>query len=149
NVGASSFAAKGRRAWREAWRPNIRDDTPEGAQTRAHLARVAAEEQKKSNRMAGAELSYRYEKSPIGANEEGGPPHEIMNYVPTTWPGARLPHVWLGDGSALHDKIGDGYTMLRLGSKADADPLARAFAKLNAPFSTLDVADHRVRDLYG
>jgi 2-polyprenyl-6-methoxyphenol hydroxylase-like FAD-dependent oxidoreductase len=56
NVAASGFAAKGRRTWRGAWRPNIRDDTPEGAETRANLARVAAEEQKKSNRMAGAEL---------------------------------------------------------------------------------------------
>jgi 2-polyprenyl-6-methoxyphenol hydroxylase-like FAD-dependent oxidoreductase len=149
NVAASGFAAKGRRTWRGAWRPNIRDDTPEGAETRANLARVAAEEQKKSNRMAGAELGYRYVDSPVIANEAGGPPHDVMNYVPTTWPGARLPHVWLDDKTALHDKIGRGYTLLRLNSKTDAKPLARAFARYNAPFAVLDVAEDRVRDLYG
>ena len=35
NVAASGFAAKGRRTWRAAWRPNIRDDTPDGAAARA------------------------------------------------------------------------------------------------------------------
>ena len=114
NVAASGYAAKGRRTWRAAWRPNIRDDTPDGAAARANLVRVAEEEQKKSNRMIGAELGYRYENSPVIANEDGGPPHDVMNYVPTTWPGTRLPHVWLDDGRALHDLIGGGYTLLRL-----------------------------------
>ena len=149
NVAASGFAAKGRRTWRAAWRPNIRDDTPDGAATRANLVRVAEEEQKKSNRMIGAELGYRYENSPVIKNEDGGPPHDVMSYVPTTWPGGRLPHVWLDDGRALQDLIGRGYTLLRLRSAADAEPLARAFARYGAPFAALDVADDRVRDLYG
>jgi hypothetical protein len=149
NVAASGFAAKGRRTWRAAWRPNIRDATSDGAATRANLVRVAEAEQKKSNRMIGAELGYRYEDSPIIADEDGGPPHEIMDYVPTTWPGARLPHVWLDDGRALHDLIGGGYTLLRLCSTADPEPLAQAFARHGAPFAVRDVADGRVRDLYG
>ena len=54
-----------------------------------------------------------------------------MKYVPTTWPGARLPHVWLGDGSALHDRIGDGYTLLRLaGAQADSAPLGAGLCLL-------------------
>ena len=149
NVAASGFAAKGRRTWRAAWRPNIRDDTPDGAAARANLVRVAEEEQKKSNRMIGAELGYRYENSPLIADEDGGPAHDVMNYVPTTWPGVRLPHVWLDDGRALHDLIGPGYTLLRLRSGTDAEPLARAFARYGAPFAVLDVADERVRELYG
>jgi hypothetical protein len=73
-----------------------------------------------------------------------------MTYVPTTWPGARLPHVWLGDGSALHDRIGDGYTLLRLGrSREDAAPLTAAFAALGAPLTLLDLDDERPRALYG
>jgi len=149
NVAASGFAAKGRRTWRAAWRPNIRDDTPDGAATRANLVRVAEQEQKKSNRMIGAELGYRYESSPIIADEDGGPAHDVMNYVPTTWPGVRLPHVWLDDGRALHDLIGRGYTLLRLRSAADEKPLAQAFARYGAPFAVLDVADDRLRALYG
>src|SRR4249920_1541575 len=45
NVEASRHASRGRRAWRAAYKPNIRDKTPEGAETRANLARVADVEQ--------------------------------------------------------------------------------------------------------
>ena len=59
---------------------------------------------------------------------------------PTTWPGARLPHAWLDDGTALQDRLGDGYTLLCLGgTRADTAPLARAFAALAAPFSVMTV----------
>jgi 2-polyprenyl-6-methoxyphenol hydroxylase-like FAD-dependent oxidoreductase len=151
NVDASRHASRGRRAWRAAYRPNIRDHTPEGEAARANLARIADVEQRKSNEMIGAELGYRYEGSPIIWPEAGTPPaDEIMTYVPTAWPGARLPHVWLGDGSALHDRIGDGYTLLRLGrSREEVSPLAAAFAALRAPFTLLAIDDERPRAVYG
>ena len=151
NVDASRHASRGRRAWRAAYRPNIRDHTPEGEATRANLVRIADVEQRKSNEMIGAELGYRYDGSPVIWPEAGTPPaDEIMTYVPTTWPGARLPHVWLDNGSALHDRIGDGYTLLRLGrAQEDAAPLANAFAALGAPFTLLDLDDERPRALYG
>ena len=74
-----------------------------------------------------------------------------MKYEPTTWPGARLPHVWLGDGSALHDRIGDGYTLLRLaGAQADGAPLAQAFAVLcRAVYQSSTSAMTHPRDIYG
>jgi hypothetical protein len=59
----------------------------------------------------------------------------------------RLPHAWLDDGSAVHDRIGDGYTLLRLGASADA--LAAPFQKIGAPFATLDLAGQAARDIYG
>jgi 2-polyprenyl-6-methoxyphenol hydroxylase-like FAD-dependent oxidoreductase len=151
NVEASRQASRGRRAWRAMYKPDIRDNTPEGAETRAALTRVANVEQRKSNEMIGAELGYRYVGSPVIFPEEGeGPPHEFMTYVPSTWPGARLPHVWLADGTALHDKIGDGYTLLRLaGSEANSAPLARSFAERGAPFHVLDINEERPRELYG
>ena len=93
NVDASRQASRGRRAWRAAYKPNIRDKTPEGAATRANLARIADVEQRKSNEMIGAELGYRYLGSPIIWPEAGAPPEDnVMHYVPTTWPGARQPH---------------------------------------------------------
>ena len=150
NVQASRHASRGRRAWRAAWKLNIRDATPEGAATRADLSRIAAVEQRKSNEMIGAELGYRYEGSPVIAEEPDGPAPDFMTYVPTSFPGARLPHVWLGDGSTLHDHIGDGYTLLRLGhSRADAAALAQGFASYGAPFTVLDIDDARPRDVYG
>jgi hypothetical protein len=151
NVEASRHASRGRRAWRAAFKPNIRDKTAEGAETRANLAAIADVEQRKSNEMIGAELGYRYRESPVIWPEAGeGPPDDFMKYVPTSWPGARLPHVWLADRTALHDRIGDGYTLLRLaGAPADSTLLARAFARYRAPFAVLDVADAGPREVYG
>ena len=90
------------------WRPEITDDSPAGAATRKNLAAVADVEQRKSNEMIGAELGYRYVDSPIICNIPGGPEHLFRDYQPTTWPGARLPHVWLDDGTAMQDRIADG-----------------------------------------
>ena len=151
NVAASGYASRGRRKWRAAYKPNIRDNTPEGAETRANLAHIADVEQRKTNEMVGAELGYRYANSPVIWPEPGeGPKYDFMDYAPTTWPGARLPHAWLDDGGAMQDRIGQGYTLLRLGgAQADVSALTRAFASTGAPFAVLDIIDNHARDIYG
>jgi len=152
-VAASRFATLGRRKWRSMWQPNIRDQTPEGADTRASLARMADIEQRKSNEMIGAEMSYRYDGSPVIASEAGEPPPiDFLDYHPTSWPGARLPHAWLADGSAMQDRIGNdlSYMLLRLGcSQADVAGLVQAFAAIGAPLRVLDIPDEEPRAIYG
>ena len=138
NVAASRYASLGRRKWRSLWR------NPD------ELVAVAEVEQRKSNEMIGAELGYRYAGSPIIAEGPGGPQDDIRRYVPTTWPGARLPHVWLGGHVAIQDRIGRGYTLLRLGrSKENSSGLEKAMRAYGAPFEVLDVPDGIARDLYG
>ena len=91
--------------------------------------------------MIGAELGYRYVGSPMIEDEPGGPEHLFREYVPTTWPGARLPHVWLDNGTAGPGPlIGDGYTLLRLGRHAGRHvaALERAMRALGAPFADAD-----------
>jgi 2-polyprenyl-6-methoxyphenol hydroxylase-like FAD-dependent oxidoreductase len=150
NVGASRYATLGRRKWRSLWRPNIRDNTPAGEQTRQVLAAMADIEQRKSNEMIGAELGYRYVDSPVICNTPGGPEHLFREYQPTTWPGARLPHVWLDDGTPMQDRLPDGYTILKLGrTKADTDGLERAIRSHGAPVTVLDVPDRIAREIYG
>jgi 2-polyprenyl-6-methoxyphenol hydroxylase-like FAD-dependent oxidoreductase len=150
NVGASRYATIGRRKWRGMWRPDIRENSPAGAETRKKLSAVADVEQRKSNEMIGAELGYRYVDSPIICNIPGGPEHLFREYHPTTWPGARLPHVWLDDGTPLQDKIPDGYAILKLaGAKADASGLERAIAAHGAPVKVLDLPDRTAREVYG
>ncbi|HMA71167.1 MAG TPA: FAD-dependent monooxygenase [Xanthobacteraceae bacterium] len=154
NVAAARFASTGRRKWRAMWRPNIRDNTPEGAETRANLARVADVEQRKSNEMVGAELGYRYVGSPLIAVEgetDSGPEHNFIDYVPSTYPGVRLPHVWLEDGTAVQDRVGygHGYTLLRFARNRDVSALGRAFAAHGAPYGVLELPDQRARDIYG
>jgi 2-polyprenyl-6-methoxyphenol hydroxylase-like FAD-dependent oxidoreductase len=153
NVQASRYATLGRRKWRSMWQPNIRDNTPEGAQTRANLIRVADDEQRKSNEMLGAELGYHYAGSRLIASEPGEePPYDFVDYRPSTCPGVRLPHVWLDDGTAMQDRIGydGGFTLLRLGgSQAAVNALSKAFAGYGAPFRVLDIPDARARAVYG
>jgi hypothetical protein len=150
NVAASRYATVGRRKWRSMWRPNIRDDTPDGRQSRFVLAAVADVEQRKSNEMIGAELGYRYVDSAVICNVPGGPEHLFREYQPTTWPGARLPHVWCNDGTAMQDRIPEGFTILKLGgTRADAAGLQSAIAARGAPVAVLEVPDRIVREVYG
>jgi 2-polyprenyl-6-methoxyphenol hydroxylase-like FAD-dependent oxidoreductase len=150
NVGASRYASLGRRTWRAQYRPDIRDATPAGEATRARLARVADVEQRKTNEMIGAELGYRYIGSPVIWEEPGGPEQLFREYIPTTWPGARLPHVWAAPQQSVHDLIGDGYTLLRLGSHpAETDGFEQALAEHGAPLTVLDLDLPAVRDIYG
>jgi len=151
NVGASRYASLGRRKWHAQYRPNIRENTPEGAAARENLVRVASVEQPKSNEMIGAELGYRYVDSPIVCALPGGPEHRFRTYEPSTWPGARLPHVWLADGTPMQDHIPyEGYTLLRLGrTNADTSGLEKALRASGAPLAVLDTPDEAPRQVYG
>ena len=151
NVGASRYASLGRRKWRAQWRPEIRERTPQGKWVRENLVRVADIEQRKTNEMIGAELGYRYVASPIIWEEPGGPETLYRVYEPTTWPGARLPHVWLGDGAAMQDRIPyEGYTLVRLGhTRADTAGLVDALRATGTSVNVLEVPDEIARDIYG
>ena len=96
---------------------------------------IVRAEAPESFRVVGAELGYRYAGSPVICEEPGGPEPVIEDYVPTSWPGARLPHAWIEPGKiSVHDRIGEGYTLLHLGQdKADAAGLRTAASALRAP----------------
>ena len=137
-VAASRRAAAGRRRWRSAWRPEIVDHTPLGELARFDLAGLADREQRWSNDLLGIELGYSYRGSPIIVDEAGpGPDTESFSYQPSSWPGNRVPHVWLNDRSALQDHLGRRFTLLHRGPLDDgAAGLADAFAELGIPFDT-------------
>jgi 2-polyprenyl-6-methoxyphenol hydroxylase-like FAD-dependent oxidoreductase len=138
NVAASRRAATGRRAWREAWDPAIAEHTAAGEAARAGLVAVAESQQRWSNDLLGIELGYRYDGSPLIAAEPGEPPDaDRFEYTPSTWPGTRIPHLWLRDGSALQDHLGRRYTLLHNRPLTAADAaLGQAFAELGAPYRT-------------
>jgi len=151
NVKVSAAAMSGRLSWRAAYRPGVRQNTPEGAAIRAEMAKRFDVEQRKVTEILGIEAGYRYAGSPAVWREPGeGPDPDNPRFVATTWPGARLPHVWLNDGTALHDRLGPGYTLLRLGKKRlDTSNLARALRARGAPLEVLDIGDEPARAIYG
>jgi 2-polyprenyl-6-methoxyphenol hydroxylase-like FAD-dependent oxidoreductase len=152
NLAASRKAATGRRSWRAMWRPDIADDTPDGAATRAALAERADREQRWSNDLYGIELGYRYVNSPIiWSADQAGPDPDSFQYTPTTCPGARLPHVWLDDGRPIQDELGREYSLLRVGRGQEVvvDALTRAFDRIGAPLRVYDVACADATAVYG
>jgi 2-polyprenyl-6-methoxyphenol hydroxylase-like FAD-dependent oxidoreductase len=137
NVRASGAAMSGRNTWRAA---STLDD----------MAKRFDAEQRKVTEILGIEAGYRYIGSPVICEEPGeGPDPDNNAYIPTTWPGFRLPHVWLDDGTPIHDRIGRGYTLLQLGTSArDASGIVEAFARAGAPLDVLHVPDAAAHALY-
>jgi len=49
----------------------------------------------------------------------------------------------------LHDHLGSGFTLLRLGgTRADTSNLQQAFGEMPAPLDVLDIACERAREIY-
>ncbi|TAN24160.1 MAG: 2-polyprenyl-6-methoxyphenol hydroxylase [Actinomycetota bacterium] len=151
NVNASRQAAIGRRTWRSICGPLAFEDSQEGEIHRAKIRDLVDKEQRKSNELLGIELGYRYSGSPIIVDEPGeGPDPDSFDYTPTTWPGSRLPHVWLENGTAIQDIIDpNGYTLVNLsGDPNVGGGFAGGFQKLSVPFSTLTLSSSAARKVY-
>lgn len=131
-----------------AWSPDIHEDTPGGEQARALLGEKIRALGNLENEALGIEIGYRYDESPIVCHEAGElPPYEMERFEPTTCPGGRAPSLFLEDGSALLDRLGRGFTLLRF-AEVDAEPLARAAAVHGVPLEVVDLRDAHVRRIY-
>lgn len=151
NVNASRQAATGRRKWRSICGPLAFEESPEGEAHRERIRDLVDKEQRKSNELLGIELGYCYLDSPLVAEEPGeAPDTDSFDYSPTTWPGSRLPHVWLENGVPIQDMIDpNGYTLVDLsGDPNVGEGFARGFRKLSVPFRTLSVSSPAARKVY-
>jgi 2-polyprenyl-6-methoxyphenol hydroxylase-like FAD-dependent oxidoreductase len=89
---------------------------PRGERLRAEVAKKLP--QGSEHYRLGADLGFAYGAGAIASEQTPQPlaPDPIRDYRPTTWPGARLPHVWVerdGVRLALHDVLpDDGYLLL-------------------------------------
>jgi hypothetical protein len=93
---------------------------------------------------------HRYANSPVIVREDGEEPDpDSFSYSPTTWPGARLPHIWLDDGTAIADYLGRCFTLLHApGAGAPVRDLSKAFAWIGAPFATFEMRSAAVGSVY-
>ncbi|KAJ5723807.1 hypothetical protein N7488_001842 [Penicillium malachiteum] len=67
------------------------------------------------NKDHGIEIGYRYKDSPIIVSDSNEPEPErnARQYIPSTWPGARAPSVFLADGGTnIYDFFGREYTII-------------------------------------
>ncbi|CEL04853.1 hypothetical protein ASPCAL05977 [Aspergillus calidoustus] len=96
----------------------------------------------------GLEMGYRYTSSNvvvIDEPREEEPPFYEREYVPTTWPGARVPHVFLRDGvTSTHDLLGTGpeYTLVDFTSTGSyIESFAHEAKTLKIPFKPVHLPD--------
>ena len=134
--------------------PGLEEDSATGAAQRLELGAQVATYLGTQFNPIGVELGARYDGSPIIASDEPAPTDSIVQYIPSGQPGGRAPHSWLGAGrgigNSLYDRLGLGFTLLRLGPKPpDAASLAAAAKQRAVPLDVLDVPDAAARDLYG
>ncbi|OAP58467.1 hypothetical protein AYL99_07557 [Fonsecaea erecta] len=134
--------------------------TPEGDDLRRRIAEhVLANDGE--NKDHGIELGYRYNGSPVIVRDEDTedgdevePPWTPRHYIPSTWPGARAPHVFLADGAtSVFDLFGRGREFSLVDFTREARYIA-AFApaarSLGVPLRPIHLPDEpHVRAVWG
>jgi 2-polyprenyl-6-methoxyphenol hydroxylase-like FAD-dependent oxidoreductase len=156
NVKASQRAFEARLVWRDRCAAEcsaVMESNDQEARTR--LGQVWLDEHTKGASLAGLGgiiLGYRYLKSPIISyeNDDDGADQANYAYTPTTRPGARIPHLWLKDGSAVQDHLRSGYSLVTCAPLTEGiEKLGEAFRSLRCPFQVFDVSDvPHAREVY-
>lgn len=149
---ASKTATEGMLSWMKVCTPDICEDSLAGDKNRLEVGALAAVGQRTTHEMSGVELGYQYKNSPLILTEAGDDNEpQFIKYHPNARPGSRLPHMWLEDGRAIQDLIGDGYTMMVL-NNSDAElisaPLVDAMHALGAPLDVVVLNDDKLSNVY-
>jgi 2-polyprenyl-6-methoxyphenol hydroxylase-like FAD-dependent oxidoreductase len=114
-------------------------DDDETVARRVSVGKKIAELGNAENEYWGVEHGYRYKHSSIICYDDTiEPPFDPLYCTPTTWPGARLPHIFLKDGRALYDLLGPEFTLLAIGG-ADVAGFGRAAAEADMPLAVVSV----------
>jgi 2-polyprenyl-6-methoxyphenol hydroxylase-like FAD-dependent oxidoreductase len=130
--------------------PAIAEDSEAGARARREMGKAILLSQSQVYLTDGTALGTIYHPSPICWDDGSWPPVEsIVDYRPTTRPGARAPHAWLADGRSTLDLFGRGFVLLRLGERApDCAEMAETFARRAVPLAVVPITDEAIESLY-
>jgi 2-polyprenyl-6-methoxyphenol hydroxylase-like FAD-dependent oxidoreductase len=148
-VGLANCAGAGRHndirgAVAALYQPEIFQDGAAGDAARVRASAAIAAYGNAENESFGLEHGYCYEASPVVMADRSDPPVcDPVRYAPTTTPGARLPSVYLADGSNLYDHLGPWFTLVCV-ADVDAAAMAAAAARLGAPLAVvrIDLGGH-------
>jgi 2,4-dichlorophenol 6-monooxygenase len=133
-----------------------KESTPRGAEARTKL-RKAIELKNYEFNAHGVELGQRYSSAavvPDGSEEPAYTRDRELYYHATTWPGARLPHCWVGyqgEKVSTHDLVGKGrFTLLTsIGGEAWHAAAEQVTAQFGVEIACYTVGPGReVLDLY-
>lgn len=134
---------------RAAVPPDIEAPGAAGDAARAAVGRALYELNVNQYCCGGLNFGYFYDASPIIAYDgEAPPPYSMADFVPSTVPGCRVPHLWLRDGRSLYDALGPDFTLLRFDRALDVTPLVAASRHRSLPLTVLDVEADDAAALY-
>ena len=119
-----------------------------GEQARRAAAQVIQATKDREFHSLGLVLGYQYDASPVIVDDGTPPLPESQAYSPTARPGARLPHLWLPDGSSLYDKLGKGFSLLRLRDDANIAPFIESAAARHVPLTVVELRGQTLEKLY-
>jgi 2-polyprenyl-6-methoxyphenol hydroxylase-like FAD-dependent oxidoreductase len=125
---------------RQAVPETIEEVGPEGEAARARVGQDAYDLNVAQYCCGGLNFGYFYDRSPIIAYDDEAPPSYTMNtFTQSTVPGCRTPHLWLGDGVSLYDRLAPGYTLLRFDRSIDVGDIVVAASARGVPLRLLDL----------
>ena len=128
---------------------NIEENSPAGEAVRAEFGQELYDLNVQQYCCGGLNFGYYYDQSPLIVYDgEQQPPYTMADFTPSTVPGCRVPHFWLGDGRSLYDALGLNYTLLRFDATVDVDDLLEVAQRMGMPLQILDVDPTFVPDVY-
>jgi hypothetical protein len=107
------------------------------------------------NKDHGIEMGYRYNDSPVVVLTDARsdePEWNTKDYIPSTWPGARAPHVFLRDGkTSIYDHFGPEYTFIDFTPNATLAAHCTALCqRLGIPIKVVHLSDEpHVHSVWG
>jgi hypothetical protein len=125
----------------------IEDATPKGDDARAKISADLSANRTKTFITDGIALGYIYDSPVIVPDGSKRPQETVMDYTPTTYPGARAPHAWIAEGKSTLDLFGRKFVLMRSGG-ADPAALVSAAATRGVPVEVFDIADPEIAKLY-
>ena len=127
----------------------IEEDSTRGNEAR-NILQVELASFKEEFASLGIVLGARYDASPLIISDGSeAPPDEPAKYIPSSVPGGRLPHYWIGDKDSIYDKLGPWFNILQIGPNA---PGVLAFEKaaneLSIPINKIKIEEISALNLY-
>jgi 2-polyprenyl-6-methoxyphenol hydroxylase-like FAD-dependent oxidoreductase len=128
----------------------VMEDGPTGAAARERTGQMLITALASEWHSPGTALGYRYEGSPVivpdGTPE---PADDPVEYIPTTRPGHRAPHVTLASGQSIVSLFGRCFVLVRVDAgELDTRPFEAAAAAAGVPLKVEDVDGSEVAALY-
>jgi hypothetical protein len=132
----------------ELYTSEICNETAEGAKARTNASARIAELGNAENESFGLELGYSYFGSAIVLGDgEAVLNEDPLLYLPSTTPGARLPSVFLADGTNIYHHLGLWFTLLCF-DNCEVGSTMEAAKKLSIPLEVSFIKAPEFRSLY-